>query len=79
MLHDILHPALEDVAQLVDGVGLHVLVVTQAVELGAVDVIVGVEVILGDAFGFHGEPEAVIFDHAGSLLRRILDFSTLSV
>ena len=42
MLHDILDPAVKDVAELVDGVDLHVFVVTQPIQLGAVHVKVGI-------------------------------------
>lgn len=56
VLHDIFHRAVEDVAQLVDGVCFHVLVVSETVELRAVYIVVCVEVILGDTLFLHGLP-----------------------
>ena len=56
VLHDILDPAMEDVAQTVDGVGLNIFVLAEAVKLGAVDVVVGVQGILGYAALLHRFP-----------------------
>ena len=36
MLHNVLDAALQDVAELVDGIDLHVLIVPEPIELGAV-------------------------------------------
>ena len=66
MLHDIFHLAVQNVAQSVDGVYFHVFVFTEPVKLGAVDVMVGVQVILGHAAPLHGFPQTVIFDHAST-------------
>jgi hypothetical protein len=33
MLHNILYPALEEIAQLVDGIDLHVLIIPQPIDL----------------------------------------------
>jgi hypothetical protein len=64
VLHDVLHTAVQDVAESVDGVDLHIFVLAEPVELGAVDVMVGVQVILGNTALFHGFPKSIIFDHA---------------
>ena len=56
VLHDILDPAMEDVAQTVDGVGLNIFVLAEAVKLGAVDVVVGVQRILRYAALLHRFP-----------------------
>jgi hypothetical protein len=56
VFHDILDPAMEDVAQAVDGVGLHVFILAEPVKLGAVDVVVGVQGILGYAALLHRFP-----------------------
>ena len=42
MLHNILYIALQDVAKTVDGVGFHILIVPQAVDLRAVNIVMGV-------------------------------------
>ena len=63
VLHDVLYAAVQDGAQLVDGEDLDVFVVAQAVQLGAVDAVVGVQVVLGNAALAHGFPKTVVFDH----------------
>ena len=63
VLHNILHPAIENIAQAVDGVDLQILVSAEPVQHRAVDVMVGVQVILGNAALFHGFPKSIIFDH----------------
>ena len=47
MLHDVLDAALEDVAELVDGIDLHVLIVPEPIELGAVYIIMGIKIVFG--------------------------------
>ena len=42
VLHNILHIALQDVAKTVDGVGFHILIVSETIELGAVNIVMGV-------------------------------------
>ena len=64
VLHDVLHPAVENVAQAVDGVDFQIHVFAEPVQHRAVDVMVGVQVILGNAALFHGFPKSIIFDHA---------------
>jgi hypothetical protein len=56
MLHDILDAAVQNVAETVDGVDLHVPVLAEPVQLGAVDVVVGVQGILGYAALLHRFP-----------------------
>ena len=63
MLHDVLNPALQDVAEFVNGIDLDVLILPETAKLGAVDIVVGVKVILGDAPLLHGLPQAVVFYH----------------
>ena len=63
MLHDIFNPAVEDIAQVVNGVDLHVFIPAKPVKLGAVDIVVGVQVILSNAPVLHGFPQPVVFDH----------------
>ena len=63
VLHNVLHTALEDVAELVDGIDLHILVVAKPVDLGTVYIVVGVQIVLGDVPFFHGLPQPVIFYH----------------
>lgn len=48
MLHNVLDAALQDVAELVNGVDLHVLIVPEPIELGAVYIIMGIKIILGN-------------------------------
>ena len=64
VLHNIFHPAVENIAQAVDGVDFQIHVFAEPVQHRAVDVMVGVQVILGNAALFHGFPKSIIFDHA---------------
>jgi hypothetical protein len=66
MLHDILDAAVQNVAKTVDGVDLHVPVLAEPVQLGAVDVVVGIEVVLGHAALLHCFPKPIIFDHTST-------------
>lgn len=56
MLHNVFYTAPEDVAKFIDGVDLDILVMTQAVELRAIHVVMGVKVILGYTTQLHGLP-----------------------
>ena len=56
MLHNVLDAALQDVAEFVDGVDLHVLIVPEPIELGAVYIIMGIKIVLGNAPLLHGLP-----------------------
>ena len=63
MLHNVLDAALQDVAELVDGVDLHVLIVPEPIELGAVYIVMGIKIILGNALLLHGLPQTVVCYH----------------
>ena len=63
MLHNVLDATLQDVAELVNGVDLHVLIVPEPVELGAVYIIMSVKIILGNALLLHGLPQTVVCYH----------------
>ena len=63
MLHNVLNPALQDVAELVNSIDLDVLILPKPADLGAVDIVVGVKVILGDAPLLHGLPQTVVCYH----------------
>ena len=76
MLHDVLDAALEDVAEFVDGIDLHVLIVPEPVELGTVYIIMGIKIILGNTPLLHGLPQAVVLYHFDS--PRFLHFSIRS-
>ena len=64
VLHNILHTAVENIAQAVDGVDFQIHVFAEPVQHRAVDVMVGVQVILGNAALLHSFPKSIIFDHA---------------
>jgi hypothetical protein len=63
MLHNVLDAALQDVAELVDGIDLHVLIVPEPVELGAVYIIMGIKIILGNTPLLHGLPQTLVCYH----------------
>ena len=63
MLHDVLDAALQDVAELVDGIDLHVFIVPEPIELGAVYIIMGIKIILRNAPLLHGLPQTVVLYH----------------
>lgn len=67
MLQDILHTAVENIAELINGINLHILILTEAVQLSSVDIMMGIQVVLTDAALLHGLPQAVIFDHSEAL------------
>ena len=66
MFHDIFHTAAEDIAELIDGIDFYILIMAKSVELRPVDVMVGVEVILGNTAAFHGLPQTVVANHISS-------------
>ena len=39
MLHDVLDPAMQKVAKLIDRIDLHIFILSEAVQLGAIDII----------------------------------------
>ena len=63
MLHNVLDATLQDVAELVNGVDLHVLIVPEPVELGAAYIIMGIKIILGNTPLLHGLPQTVVCYH----------------
>lgn len=64
MLHDILYPTVQQIAQPVDGIHFHIFVVTQAVKLRAIDVIGGIQIVLGNPLVLHRLPQSVILYHS---------------
>ena len=60
MLHDILHTTVQNVAQPVDGVGFHIQILAESVKLGAVNIVVRIEVVLRNTTLFHGFPQPVV-------------------
>ena len=64
VFHNVFDTASENVAELVDGVDFHIQIFTQTVELGTVDVVMGVQVILGHTPLFHRLPQTVIGYHS---------------
>jgi hypothetical protein len=56
MLHDLFDTALQDVAQPVNGIDFHILVVAQTIQKRSVDVMVGIQVVLRNALLLHGYP-----------------------
>ena len=63
MFHNILYPALENITQTIYGVHFHIAIVPQSIDLRTVDIIMGVQIILGNTTQLHGFPQAVVFDH----------------
>ena len=56
MLHNIFHGALQNVAQFVDGIDLNIFIFTQAIQLRAIHIVLGIQRILGNTTLFHGFP-----------------------
>lgn len=56
MLHDILDPASQNIAKPIKGIDLNILIVAQPIELRTIYIVMGVQVILGNALAFHGFP-----------------------
>lgn len=63
VLHDVFHPAMQNIAESADGIDFHIFVPPQPVKLGTVDIVMGVQVILGNSAGLHGRPQLIVFDH----------------
>ena len=64
MLNDIFNPAVQDIAQPIQRVGFHILIVLQTIDERAIDVVVGIQVVLCHAPVFHGLPQLVVGNHA---------------
>ena len=77
VLHDVFHPAMQNIAESVDGIDFHIFVPPQPVKLGTVDIVMGVQVILGYALILHGLPQPVIYDHFRMPHLSALDFTSL--
>ena len=60
VFHNIFHSAFENIAELVDGIDLHIFVVAQPVKLRVVDIVAGIQIVLGNAPLLHGFPQPVI-------------------
>ena len=56
MLHNVLHTAVQNVAELINGVDLHMVVVAKPVDLCPIYIEMGIQVILGDTPVLHGLP-----------------------
>ena len=56
MLHNVLHTAVQNVAELVNGVDLNILVVAKPVDLCPIYIEMGIQIILGDTPVLHGLP-----------------------
>ena len=56
VFHDILHTTMKDIAEFIDGVDFHILIFAETIDLGTIDIIVGIQIILRDASIFHCLP-----------------------
>ena len=65
MLHNIFHRAIKNVAETVDGVDLYILIAAKPIQLRAIYIVVGVQIVLGEAPFFHSLPQTVISDQCG--------------
>ena len=54
--HNILYAALQNIAELINGVHFHIFVVTKPINLSTVNIVVGVQIILGNTALTHGFP-----------------------
>ena len=64
MLHDIFYLAMEDIAKTINGIDFYIQIFPKAVQLSAVDVMMGIQIILSNAPALHRLPKTVISDHA---------------
>ena len=60
---DVFQAAVQNAAELVEGVGTYVAVFPQPVQLAGTDAIFFYQLVLGYALGFHGIPEFIECDH----------------
>ena len=63
ILQNVLDPAIQDLAQCVDGVGVYVFVFAEAIQLPVADAVFVDQLILGDSFYLHCGPKTVKNDH----------------
>jgi len=63
MLHDLPDIAVQNIAKPVDGVFLHIAVVSQPIDLRTIYIMVRIKIILRNASFFHGCPQLIIYNH----------------
>ena len=68
MLHNIFYITFEDIAETINGVDFNIAIVLQTIDLRAIDIIMGVQIVLRNAALLHGFPQAVVFDHNADTL-----------
>ena len=68
IFHNVLHSAVEDAAEKLDGVGADAFVALEAGDLRGTDMVLLDESILRNTFFFHGAPKLVIYDHSRTSL-----------
>ena len=68
IFHNVLHAAVEDAAENIDGVGADTFVALEAGDLGGADMVFLDEGILGDALFLHKSPQFVVYDHSRTSL-----------
>jgi hypothetical protein len=56
VFHDVFHTAMQNVAKLIDGVYFYILILPESVQLGTIDIMMGIQIILRNAARFHGLP-----------------------
>ena len=66
----------ENIAELVNGIDFYIFVVAQAVKLRMIDIVVGIQIVLGNTPLLHGFPQPVILYQIHRHL--FLDFFSLS-
>lgn len=72
VLDDILYSAMQKIAKLINGIHFHILIMPQTVQLGPIDVVGGVKIVLRYPLLLHCLPKTVIFDHILSQFLRML-------
>ena len=68
VFQDVLHPAVKDFAQQVDGVGANILIFAQAGKLAVAEPVFPDQTVLGDAPFLHSGPKPVVDDHFDTAL-----------
>ncbi len=54
--HDILYPAVENITKSVDRVHFYIFIMSKPVNLGAIDIVIRIQIVLSNVFFFHGFP-----------------------
>ena len=70
--------AFQNIAELINGIGFHIFVMAQPIDLRPVYIVMRIQRILCDAPILHRLPEAIIFYHLGHTSCKPLDFFLLS-